>query len=364
MPKLEVEELIKRFDDQPVLKGISFQVNEGEFVVLLGPSGCGKTTTLRLIAGLLEPDDGTIRVDGREIAGPGWGMPPERRNMAMVFQNYAVWPHKPVFENVAYGLRIRGMRGEELHRRVRRALELVQLEVYESRYPAELSGGQQQRVALARAIVVQPAILLLDEPLSNLDAVLRENMRFELKELQRQLGITSVYVTHDQAEAMVLADRLIVMQSGRIEQQGKPELIYSRPVTNFVAGFLGVTNLIEGRITQVNRKLACLETGGLGSMYAHLPEANRERLPTGSRASVSIRPVEVELSNVPPDQAECNSLQGRIVGRAFLGELIEYRVRVENMEWRVRAHLSKQFQVDEEVWLAFDYEAGTVVCDA
>ena len=362
MAKLEVEKLVKRFGAHTVLRGVSFRVQEGDFVVLLGPSGCGKTTTLRLLAGLLEPDGGVIRVDGRELAGPGWGVPPERRNMAMVFQSYAIWPHKTVFENVAYGLRLRGIKGQDLHRRVYNALELVQLQDYASRYPSELSGGQQQRVALARAIVVEPAILLLDEPLSNLDAILREEMRFELKELQRQLGITSVYVTHDQAEAMVLADHLIVMRDGAIEQQGRPESVYLRPATRFVAGFLGATNLVEGRVAHLSGDLACLESE-VGSIWAHLPPNNRGALAPGARAWVSVRPIEVTVSSSPPQEENVNCLPGHVVTRSFLGELVEYQVQTNEVRWKVRTHPSEQFQPGEQVWIGFSYDAGTVVPD-
>ena len=220
MLKLELVNVVKRFasEGEPVIRGLSTTVAEGQMLVLLGPSGCGKTTTLQLVAGLLHPDDGSIIIDGKAVAGPGWGLPPERRNLGMVFQSYAVWPHKTVFENVAYGLELRSVPREELRRRVQQALDLVHLGELGERYPSEISGGQQQRVALARAIVVEPSLLLLDEPLSNLDATLREQMRIELKLLQRKLGLASIYVTHDQAEAMVLADHLVVMRNGIIEQ--------------------------------------------------------------------------------------------------------------------------------------------------
>lgn len=363
MPKLEVDQLIKRFNDVPVLKAISFHALEGEFVVLLGPSGCGKTTTLRLIAGLLEPDDGIIRVDGEELAGPNWGIPPERRSMAMVFQNYAIWPHKTVFENVAYGLHIRRVPKDEVQRRVQNALRLVQLAEYEARYPAELSGGQQQRVALARAIVVEPSILLLDEPLSNLDAVLRENMRFELKELQRELGVTSIYVTHDQAEALVLADRLIVMRHGRIEQIGDPESVYLRPLTRFVAGFLGVTNLIDGTLQEIDTRYACVKTDTVGPIYAYLSDENRAEMQAGTPASVSVRPVNIQLTASPAEGSDCNTIRGRVTERTFLGELVEYRIAAGDQEWTARVHPSERFSVGDTVWLTFDYEVGTIVSE-
>jgi ABC-type Fe3+/spermidine/putrescine transport system ATPase subunit len=265
MLKLELINVVKRFGDhaEAVIRGLSTTVAEGQMLVLLGPSGCGKTTTLQLVAGLLHPDDGSILVDGKAVAGPGWGLPPERRNLGMVFQSYAVWPHKTVFENVAYGLELRSMPREEIRLKVQKTLDLVHLSELGARYPSEISGGQQQRVALARAIVVEPSLLLLDEPLSNLDATLREQMRIELKILQRKLGLASIYVTHDQAEAMVLADHLVVMRDGIIEQQGPAEAVFRRPRSGFIARFLGVTNLLKGRVIEMAPNGARVEIGAL-----------------------------------------------------------------------------------------------------
>ncbi len=363
MAKLAVTDLVKRYGSQTVVKGFNCQLQEGKFLVLLGPSGCGKTTILRMVAGLLHPDAGEIRVDGRQLAGPGWGIPPEQRQMAMVFQNYAVWPHKTVYENVAYGLRIRGIREPELGRRVTAALRLVHLGALAKRYPAELSGGQQQRVALARALVVEPAILLLDEPLSNLDAVLREQMRFELREIQRQLGVTAIHVTHDQAEAMVLADHLVVLRDGVVEQEGRPEEMYLRPATRFVAGFLGATNLVPGTLAHTDGPSVCLECPGLGPVWAFAPEYTRSRLKAGDQAWVSIRPVELVLSALPPENEGLNRFAGRVESRCFLGELLEYVVQAGGLSWKVRTHPSEQYQPGQEVWVSFAYEAGTVVLD-
>ena len=266
MLKLELVNVVKRFgkEGEAVIRGLSTIVAEGQMLVLLGPSGCGKTTALQLVAGLLHPDDGSIIIDGKAVAGPGWGLPPERRNLGMVFQSYAVWPHRTVFENVAYGLELRSVPRDELRRKVQQALELVHLGELGERYPSEISGGQQQRVALARAIVVEPSLLLLDEPLSNLDATLREQMRIELKLLQRKLGLASIYVTHDQAEAMVLADHLVVMRDGIIEQQGPAEAVFLRPRSGFIARFLGVTNLLKGRLIEMAPNRARVEIGALG----------------------------------------------------------------------------------------------------
>jgi iron(III) transport system ATP-binding protein len=247
--RVVLEGLTKRFGPEvAAVRDLHLDVRHGELISLLGPSGCGKTTTLRLIAGFLEPDAGEIRVGDRRLSGPGHAVPPERRGMSMIFQSYAVWPHRTVAENVGYGLKFRDVPKDDAAKRVRDALALVRLEGLADRYPGELSGGQQQRVALARALVVEPEILLLDEPLSNLDAHLREEMRFEIRRLHEALSITTVYVTHDQAEAMVTSDRIAVMREGRLEQVGTAREIYERPATVFVAGFIGRANLLRGRL--------------------------------------------------------------------------------------------------------------------
>ncbi len=363
MAKLRLVSLVKRFADHPAVRGVSLDVAEGHVVVLLGPSGCGKTTTLRLAAGLVHPDGGGIWLDGREIAGPGWGVPPERRNLAMVFQSYALWPHKTVFENVAYGLRVRGLPRQDVRRRVARALAMVHMPDLSARYPGELSGGQQQRVALARAIVVEPAILLLDEPLSNLDAVLRDEMRAELRLLQRELGLTYLYVTHDQAEAMVLADHLVVMHDGTVEQQGPPETLYRHPRSRFVAGFLGATNLVEGRIARVGPDAACLEVPGLGPLWAGVPNGLRDRLAAGAGAWLSVRPADVTLSPAAPPPGGENHIAGRVLHRVFLGDLAEYTVDTGSGAWKVRAHPSSAFPPGEPVSIAFPRDAATIGLD-
>src|SRR3954469_10862731 len=227
---------------------IDLDIKDNSFVTLLGPSGCGKTTTLRLIAGYIVPDRGTIEVDGRLLSSPGSVVPPESRGMGMVFQNYAIWPHKNVFENVVFGLKLRKVPAAQARRKVEETLALVNLTGLEARYPNELSGGQQQRVALARSLVVEPSILLLDEPLSNLDAKLRERMRVELKELQRRTGITFVYVTHDQAEALALSDEIAVLHQGKLQQFGSPRDVYARPANRLVSDFMGLVNLVPGKI--------------------------------------------------------------------------------------------------------------------
>src|SRR5712672_3349986 len=246
VPRLALRALGRSFGDDVAVDDLNLEIAKGEFISLLGPSGCGKTTTLRMIAGFIQPTAGVIEKDQVIIASAKRALPPEKRDMVMIFQSYALWPHKTVAENVAFGLRLRKVDNAAIRRRVTEMLQAVKLDSLAGRYPAELSGGQQQRVALARAIVIQPSVLLLDEPLSNLDATLREEMRFEIRRLHDEFRVTTVYVTHDQAEAMVTSDRIAVMNHGRVEQIDTPYVIYNRPTTRFVAGFIGRTNFIEG----------------------------------------------------------------------------------------------------------------------
>src|SRR3954468_1281861 len=247
MASVELRGLTKRFGELAVVDNVSLRIDHGQLVCLLGPSGCGKTTTLRLIAGFLEPSEGEITVGDRVVSSSARTLPPEQRKMSMIFQSYALWPHMTVTENIVYGLRLRKLDREVIAKKLQAILQTTKLEVLAQRYPGELSGGQQQRVALARALIVEPETLLLDEPLSNLDANLREEMRFEIRRLHDEYRYTTVYVTHDQAEAMTTADLIVVMNQGAIEQAGSPEEIYARPRTEFVARFLGGTNIFRGR---------------------------------------------------------------------------------------------------------------------
>src|SRR5215831_5553026 len=265
-------------------------IRDNSFVTLLGPSGCGKTTTLRLIAGYMRPDAGTIHVGDRLLSSPDGVVPPEHRGMGMVFQNYAVWPHKSVYENVVFGLKLRKVPHDKARRQVAAALAQVNLAGLEDRLPSQLSGGQQQRVALARSLVVEPGILLLDEPLSNLDAKLRERMRWELKELQRRTGITFVYVTHDQSEAMALSDRIAVMHAGEIMQVGAPRAVYARPVNKIVADFMGLVNLISGRVVRPGAA-GVVAVGGEHPIDAPVPPG----VAPGETVQVAIRPENVRL---------------------------------------------------------------------
>ena len=313
--RIEVTDLVVRYGDQLAVNGVSFTVGRGEHLTLLGPSGCGKTTTLRAIAGLEQPSGGRIAIDGKAMydSGQRRTVPAEQRGVSMVFQSYAVWPHMTVFENVAYGLRVRKQGAAEIQANVQRALDLVQMRHLADRPAARLSGGQQQRVALARAVAFSPTVVLFDEPLSNLDAKLRAEMRVELRELQRRLDITSVYVTHDQEEALAISDRVIVMNVGVIEQIGTPEQIYNRPRSRFVADFVGSANLVKGRYHGEGR----FETEGGVALRAVAGHA-----PHGGETEVAIRTAYIDLEPRPGD----NQLPGTVHQRMFHGDFVQYIV--------------------------------------
>jgi ABC-type Fe3+/spermidine/putrescine transport system ATPase subunit len=320
---LELREVHKAFASTAAVAGVSLSIAPGEVFTLLGPSGCGKSTTLRIVAGLEEPDAGDVLLDGRLIAsgGRGFSVPPERRDLGMVFQSYAIWPHMTVFQNVAFPLQLRGASKDVIRARVERVLDLVGLSGLGSRGATELSGGQQQRVALARAIVYEPRLLLLDEPLSNLDAKLREHMRVELRALQRRLGIAVLFVTHDQAEAMVLSDRIGVMQAGQLEQVGTPISLYERPASPFVRDFLGRVSTVEvGRAAEDHLEIR----GEPGSIF-QLPPGYTEIADGAQNLVLAWRPenVSIESENAPG----VNRLSATIETAAYLGDRIEYVVR-------------------------------------
>jgi iron(III) transport system ATP-binding protein len=324
MPGVVLKDLTKRYGDLAAVAGLSLAVEPGELVSLLGPSGCGKTTTLRLVAGFLTPEAGEIWVGERCLSSPSTVVPPERRRMAMIFQSYALWPHMTVAQNVAYGLRFKpGVSRADRDRRVAEMLRVVQLGGYEPRYPGELSGGQQQRVAVARALVVEPEILLLDEPLSNLDANLREEMRFEIRRLHEAFGITTLYVTHDQGEAMVISDRVAVLNRGRVEQIGTSEDLFRRPRTRFVAEFIGRTNLIDGLGAEPGFAVC-------GALRLRL--ASRETA-AGARTVISIRPHEIELLTAGrAAPAGANVLTGTVQRTSYLGDAVDYQVQVSGSD--------------------------------
>jgi iron(III) transport system ATP-binding protein len=317
MAHLELAGLTKRFPGVTSVDAIDLAVEPGEFICLLGPSGCGKTTTLRMLAGFLEPDAGEIRVGGKVISAPGAVIPPERRNMAMIFQSYAVWPHMTVRGNVGYGLKMRGVAGEERTRRTDNALKATKLFELAERYPAELSGGQQQRVALARALAPNPDILLLDEPLSNLDANLRGDMRLEIRRLHEEFRYTSIYVTHDQLEAMTMADRIVVMNAGRIEQVGSPQDVYDRPNSRFVARFIGGSNVVDAKHVSGNR----VEVAG-----RVIEVGEGEFAGAGNPMALSVKTHDLEMLD---DAAHGdNLLPGVVRSHAYLGRHREYVVDI------------------------------------
>ena len=344
--------LTKRYGDVGALDALSLDVAPGELVAILGPSGCGKATTLRLVAGFLTPEAGEIWVGDRCVSAPTAVVPPERRRMAMIFQSYALWPHLTVAQNVAYGLRFKSeLSRSDRASKVAEMLRVVQLAGLEARYPGELSGGQQQRVAVARALVVEPDILLLDEPLSNLDANLREEMRFEIRRLHEAFGITTLYVTHDQAEAMVISDRVAVLEQGRLAQVGTPEDLFVRPQSRFVAEFIGKTNIVEATATGADT---------VARDRCRLRVGSKDLVP-GAPVLLSIRPHEIRLTAAAA--LGDNTLGGTIGRASYLGSVVDYQVAVDGtaVTLRVTATVSPRFSAGDRVALAIEPSACVVL---
>lgn len=317
MESLVIKDLEKKFGDVEVLKKINLNVEEGEFVSLLGPSGCGKTTTLRIIAGLLEKSSGEVVINGNNVEN----VPVHKRNNGMVFQNYALFPHMTVAQNVEYGLKQQKVPRAERKKKVKEGLELVHLEWLGDRYPKQLSGGQQQRVALARALVLKPNLLLLDEPLSNLDAKLREEMQVEIRNIQKKLNVTTIFVTHDQKEALSMSDKIAVMNKGMIEQYGTPEEIYENPKTEFVATFLGYSNLIRGTVESMEG-----DTLIISSNFGQIRMPKKEGLSKGSKILASVRPERMILSKT---EKEGNCAGCQVMERVYVGNSIQYTVNTD-----------------------------------
>jgi iron(III) transport system ATP-binding protein len=309
---VEFDKVVKRYGATEAVAGISFTVDSGTLVTLLGPSGCGKTTTLRMIAGLELPSEGRVLIAGRDVTGLG----ATQRDVSMVFQSYALFPHMSVLENVCYGLRRSGLARDEAIRRAREGLETVGLAGYDGRQPSELSGGQQQRVAVARALVLKPSVLLFDEPLSNLDARLRRQMREEIRDLQQRLGLTVVYVTHDQQEAMAVSDRIIVMNAGRIEQQGSPRELYERPATPFLARFMGGSHPAHGSVRRVSAGMIRVRLGEIEMEIANAAAMDGE-------ASIAVRPEAITVETLP---GPAGALPGQIAKATYLGTHMEYSI--------------------------------------
>jgi ABC-type Fe3+/spermidine/putrescine transport system ATPase subunit len=348
---LKVQHLLKKFGRVLAVDGVEFDVGEGEVLTLLGPSGCGKTTTLRMIAGFELPDQGEVSVGGRTIVSTlrRICLAPEKRDMGMVFQSYAVWPHMTVAENVAYPLKLRHMRSSEIRKRVGEVLELVGLSGLERRSSMLLSGGQQQRVALARALVYSPKILLLDEPLSNLDAKLREQMRFELKAIQQRLGMTVIFVTHDQVEAMTLSDRLAVMNQGRIEQFGTPEEIYEHPRTRFVQEFIGRVIWFEGSVVDTTPRDIWVTLSGNGGTRIQC-ERNGAEFHSGDPVVLAVRPDELGVGRAEKNQ-DTNSVPCCVEASVFLGESFECHLRYGPHAFTIATSRLQPFSPGEMVTL-------------
>jgi ABC-type Fe3+/spermidine/putrescine transport system ATPase subunit len=351
-PHIEVNRLELYYGNVPAVRGVSFNVLPGEQLTLLGPSGCGKTTTLRAIAGLEQPTAGEIRIDGVTVYSSQRGIHirAEKRGLSMVFQSYAIWPHMTVFENVAYGLRVRRIAAAEIAERVDHALEMVQMRSFASRRAAQLSGGQQQRVALARAFVFSPSVLLFDEPLSNLDAKLRADMRVELRELQHRLGITSVYVTHDLEEALAMSDRIVVMRDGLIEQTGTPDEIYRLPNSAFVADFVGSANLIRGRhrADLDTDKLTALETSAGQIVYGMAYDR-----PVGAELVVSVRTVHLRISTEPPAATQ-NVWRVLVQQTVFQGDFTQVHLGWGEQHLIARCAAMEPLAAGQQVYIAVE----------
>ena len=326
-PQLSVRGLRKTYGAFVAVKSFDLDIAQREFVSLVGPSGCGKSTILRMIAGLIEPDSGTIELGGEDIT---W-RPVHKRELGLVFQSYALFPHLSVFENVAFGLRRRRPPEAEIRTRVNEALEIVRLDALGERFPRQLSGGQQQRVALARSVVTKPNLLLLDEPLSNLDALLRDEMRLELKRLQHELGVSTLFVTHDQSEALAMSDRIAVLNAGLLEQVGTPEEIYNAPSSAFVASFVGRSNFLSGEVSAIDDRLVAVNASGLTIHVARAGvRLNDKTVSVGQKVRVAVRYERVHVTAVNAYTDDCNSFPGKVVVRAFAGASSQYLVKLDN----------------------------------
>ena len=359
MVSVTVRGLTKRFGETIAVSNADFDVMEGEFLTLLGPSGCGKTTILRCISGLENPDSGEIYFDN-EIVND---MPPHKRGVGMVFQNYALWPHLSVFDNVAFGLQLRAVKWRKIRERVNNVLKLVELEGLEKRPPGKLSGGQQQRVALARALVIEPRLLLLDEPLSNLDAKLRLEMRSEIRKIQKKLRITTIYVTHDQEEALSISDKITVLKEGKVQQIGTPLEVYDQPKNEFVADFMGGTNLIHGTVMDIlpKKNIAVIKSD-LGIMNSSIFEGSVEK---GKHILLVIRPETINIYKKGHTPKESNAVSAEVVFRTYLGKVTRYEVKTEAGKRLIveqpTLYSGSLFRNDEEVILGFDEKAVRLI---
>jgi spermidine/putrescine transport system ATP-binding protein len=351
--EVELQNVTKRFGEVTAVDGVSLSILHGEFLTLLGPSGCGKTTLLRVIAGFELPDVGRVILGGNDVTD----LPPYRRDVTTVFQHYALFPHMKVFDNVAFGLERRRVAANDIKRRVGEALDMVRLSGLEQRLPSELSGGQQQRVALARALVLEPRVLLLDEPLAALDLKLRKQMQLELKSLQRRVGISFIYVTHDQEEALTMSDRIVVINAGRVEQIGRADEIYERPFTEFVAGFIGVSNIIEGVVHSVSAGSSIISVGD-----AQIP-AQTNGMEPGQPVRLLVRPEKISISTEASPQA----VAGRIESAVYLGESTQWRIVIKGgqsitvLEQNRRPFKSVESRLGQAVFLNWEPENAVML---
>ncbi|HXV82581.1 MAG TPA: ABC transporter ATP-binding protein [Candidatus Binatia bacterium] len=357
--QVRLENIGKRYGDIWAVRHVDLEIAQGEFYTLLGPSGCGKTTLLRTIAGFVSPDEGAVFLDGQSVNH----MPPWKRDLGMVFQNYALWPHMTVFANVAFGLKERKVPRREVEPRVMKALDQVGLKGTERRRPSQLSGGQQQRVALARTLVIQPRVLLLDEPLSNLDAKLRQEMRIELLKLQRDIGLTTIYVTHDQEEALTLSTRIAVMNLGKVIQEGKPRDVYESPRDRFVAAFVGKSNLFSGTIIRSLDGLLEIHTDEGFQIKASAP-LGAEHAADSRKVLLYVRPEAIDLVESADQPAKVNRITGRVAASAYQGSLVEYEIESAGRIIRVNEINPKGkplFQRGDETTVTFAAEDVGIV---
>lgn len=339
--QLELIDVAKQYKNFLAVDSVSLQIKKGEIVSFLGASGCGKTTTLRMVAGLIEPTRGTIRIQGKDMNG----VPPHKRDISMVFQNYALFPHLSVYENIVYGLKTRKIKDKKvLMEKAREMMDLVQLEGVENRLPRELSGGQQQRVSLARAMIVEPKVMLFDEPLSNLDAKLRERTRVEIRNLLKKMNVTAIYVTHDQEEALTISDRIAVMNRGRIEQITEPNRLYTRPATRFIAEFVGHANIVEGNVVAAEGESLTVKLAGGEVLCAK--QNIEHRVSIGDTAVLITRPENIRLCQEKPDRK--NIIEGTVKARIYLGSTIRYVIAVaENNDFEVDLHTKDEVKAFE-----------------
>ena len=357
MPNLRLTNIVKTYGKTMAIDNLNLIVEDGELLTLLGPSGCGKTTTLRAVAGFVDSDSGEIYIGDRKISD----ILPEKRGIGLVFQNYALWPHMTVYQNLAFGLELKKMPAHQIRDKVAEGLAIVKLDELGDRYPRQLSGGQQQRVALSRALVLEPDILLLDEPLSNLDALLREQMRFEIAQLHKEYRITTIYVTHDQTEAMVISDRIAVMNKGKLIQLGIPSEIYSRPVNKFVAGFMGTTNFIHGQVADISDDYTVVRTKDDLTLYGR-----GSGLEKGQEVDVAIRPENIEFlpgPETPTPQNALNIFDARIERATYVGELIDYQLSLHESIIRAKGKVRRKMAAGETVKIHIDPDQLSVLRD-